>query len=125
MGSFVEVTSRFDPLKRFPNATKQALVEACGLIPYFVLEAATVAPEGAAGVLEAMNNAYGFAIGINLTGGTVSDEGVYRYPEDPDLYPIARFDVDGPEGAIASVFIYQCAIVAVRDNKETLVTRMD
>lgn len=125
MSGFVVVTKKLDPLEKFQKARPSDLIEAMGLIPYFVVEAATEGPEGAAGVLEAMNNAYGFAIGGNMTGGTVSEEGVYQYPEDPDLYPYARFTLSGPDGDIADVFVYPYAIVAVRDNKETLVTRMD
>ena len=121
MAGFVEMTNTFDPLKKYKG---QPLREAMGLIPYFIIEAATRGPTGAREVLDYMNEAYGFG-GPEMTGGTIEEDGTYTYPEDPDLYPYAKFNLSGPEGSIADVFVYPYAIVAVRDDKETLLTRMD
>ena len=121
MTGFVEMTNTFDPLKKYKG---QPLREAMGLIPYFIIEAAVEGPQSAREVLDAMNRTYGFG-GPEMTGGTIEEDGTHTYPGDPDLYPYAKFNLSGAEGTIADVFVDPYAIVAVRDDKETLVTRMD
>lgn len=124
MRGFVQMENTFDPLKKYTKYPRVDLREAMGLIPYFIIEAATDGPNGARDVLDAMNRTYGFG-GPEMTGGTIEEDGTYTYPEDPDLYPYAKFNLSGPEGSIADVFVYPYAIVAVRDDKETLISRMD
>ena len=56
-----------------------------------------------------------------MTGGEINEEGIYKYPEDPDLVPLIKC-IDGEE----TVYMYSYGIVAVvHEGKETFVTRMD
>lgn len=107
-----------DPLDKYPKASQEALMEACGFIPYFVADAAE--DSTAAAALNTMEGVYGFPA-MPMTGGEVSVEGVYSYPEDPDLYPLVAMATEGG----VEVLVYRHAIVVVRDEKETFVTRMD
>lgn len=115
---------KVDPLKKYPDVKKGRLVEACGLIPAFVAEAEIGLGEGAP--LEALHRAvmeiYGYGLGHPMTGGEVTPEGVYTYPEDPDLYPLVSLQTaQGHE-----VLIYQYAITAFRDSEgTTIVERID
>ena len=114
---------KLDPTGHFSgrNVPPKKLVEALGIVPYFVLSAAEDAQEPTArAVLDIMAEAYGFYLG-DMEGGTVDAEGVYSYPEDPDLYPLIKWTV----GEKVDVFMYPYAIVAVRDGTNTIITRMD
>lgn len=64
---------------------------------------------------------YGFGL-FEMKGGQVLDNGIYKYPEDPDLYPLLRVD-DEDE----TVFVYPYGIVAIRNKttRDTFVCRMD
>jgi hypothetical protein len=56
-----------------------------------------------------------------MTGSTVTEDGVWQYPEDPDLYPLMKLQ----EGDV-EMLVYPYALVAMRDTSgRTLCTRMD
>jgi hypothetical protein len=59
-----------------------------------------------------------------MTGGTVGEDLIYQYPEDPPLYPILQW-VDTRTGA--EFVFYQHAICAMRQapEDEWFITRMD
>jgi hypothetical protein len=112
-----------DPLRAFEKAPEDHLVSAAGLIPYFAVEALQEHPEGPArDVYDKMVSIYGFGDFSGAFTGTVSEEGVYSYPEDPDLSPIMKLYFPGSP---VEVFVYQYAIIAVRDDQETITSRMD
>ena len=112
-----------DPLKDFKSVEPVRLLEACGLLTSFAYEALLEVPEGSAeDVYTLMVSIYGFG-DMRMKGGTVSPEGVYKYPEDPELKPLAVIQYEGAEGT--KVYIYQYGIVAVQDNEATIVARMD
>ena len=116
-----------DPLNQFEGIKASKLFEATGLIPYFVAEAAlTAGLETAQDAMDIMNEAYGFGLGeYNLLEdgkGEVSPEGLYTYPEDPDMAPMVKFE--WAEGF--TVFVYQYALVAVRGPEgDAIMQRMD
>ena len=67
-----------------------------------------------------MTEGYGMPVS-EIDGGTVSAAGVYRFPGDPDLYPMALLARDEEQ-----VYIYAYGIVAfVSPDCPTWVTRMD
>lgn len=115
---------KVDPLKDYTKVNPLRLIEACGIIPQFVNYAADTGAEDAQAFMDLMSEAYGFGLSGNMLdhGGAVSPEGKYTYPEDAPLYPLVEWRT--PEGI--TVWVYEYAIVAVRDSKDnTVMTRMD
>jgi hypothetical protein len=118
------MTFEVDPLGKYEGVkNKQArLMSACGLLPYFVASSFAflgdkVSLEGFKGKME---EAYGFGGLIPMTGGHVDTDGTYAYPEDPPMSPFMAFEQEGVQ-----CYIYEYGIVAMRDDKDTIVTRMD
>jgi len=113
-----------DPTKEFTSVPQERLVDALGFIPEFVVAAFELFPEGdsAEDVYNAMVKVYRYGDYrfLSTNGGEVDSEGVYRYPEDPDLHPLVCFE----QGDV-KVFVYQHAIISVRDSRDTIVSRMD
>ena len=109
-----EVKYDIDPLDKFTNVAPEALVEACGFIPSFIN------PE-ADDVMEEALLQYGFSIGP-MVGGKVDGIGIYKYPGDPDLYPITRCVADNK-----TIYIYEYGIISFVDNEggETVTYRFD
>lgn len=106
-----------DPLGHFKGVDPQRLVEALGLLPGFI---AGSDPEDDAKT--AFDKAYCCGL-FEMSGGTVTGKGIYQFPEDPDMYPIAQL-LRGDE----TVYFYQSAIVAICDNNNpdnVFVTRID
>ena len=66
-----------------------------------------------------MQDFYQFSC-TEMKGGRVSEDGTYTYPRDPALHPVASITSD-----TAEVFVYEYAIVAIRQGEKTFVTRMD
>ncbi len=86
----MEVT--IDPTGAFKGVPQRGLFESCGLIPYFVAEAASTSLlENSEDVMEVMREAYGFSTKYNFLakeGSQVDKDGVYSTSdEDPDLSP--------------------------------------
>lgn len=113
-----------DPLGEFPKADKQALLDACGLIPAIFSQAAGEPDtEDAQTLYKAAVGVYGCGDYSGTDWGTVSKNGVYTssYEDDPPLKPIAVFR--WPFGV--EVLVYRSAIIAVRDEETTIISRMD
>lgn len=110
----------------YTRSTKEDLVQACGFIPQFFVNA-TMKLESANEDIEilakAMDDLYqfgGFSVPFE---GTVSDTGVYssQYDEDEDLQPYVTLYSRG-----YTCYIYPYAITAiVRDNGDTKIGRFD
>ena len=109
------LTVNFDPLEKYTELPNQVLNEMLGYIPSFLCyrtEDQTVK--------EALTKAYGFGELHEMTGGTIKDM-VYRYPEDPELYPLAEMT-----SRDTTVLQYQYGIVAILEpDGSVFVTRMD
>lgn len=61
---------------------------------------------------------------IEIEGGTVGHDGVYRYPDDPELHPYLRVDLQGESPG--TLFLYPYAIAVIRDkDRPDYVTRLD
>ena len=96
-------------------------IEWCGLIPEFIQAAVYAETLGAEQFMDKMCEEYGF--GRHEMGGELSDSGgIYRYPDDPDMYPIVMFMI--PDCKV-DVYVYNYGIVAVEDMENTIIVRMD
>lgn len=91
---------------------------ACGLLPQFA-----IGPN--ASVADNMEHNYQYHNGWTVGGeASIDERGVWSYPGDPDMYPIAK--IVGDEEVKETVYIYPHAIVGVaHDGKLVKWTRMD
>ena len=116
---------KIDPLNKFKGTPRQSIIEQCGLLPTFFFSVANKAALDHKDLtLEAawqgMDDEYGFGL-YKMTGSTVTPQGVWQYPEDPDLYPLVSMK-DGD----VELLVYDYGLVAMRDKSGmTLCTRMD
>ncbi len=103
-----------DPLNHYKGEKDARIMTAMGLLPYFVAEVSNESPAGGPEALAAMSGCYGFPVNNMLESGlgSVSEEGVYSYPEDPDMYPYAEFGV----GTEIQIFVYPYGMVYIRDD---------
>ncbi len=117
------MTMIIDPNEAFAGIKPKKLVDVMGIIPFFVQDVALSQPESASEAFELLQECYGYPVGDLLENGVgkVEQDGTYIYPDDPDLSPIALFEL--PDDI--QVFVYQYAFVAVRDAKTTLMARME
>jgi|TARA_R100001463_G_scaffold134796_1_gene197345 hypothetical protein len=75
-------------------------------------------------LVDFMRDKYGWGL-FEMKGGSVSDSGVYKYPEDPDLHWIAKVDTSKDDSKVEYSYIYPYAIVALSTEDGYFVTRMD
>jgi hypothetical protein len=116
------MTVDIDPTDSFKGIKPKKLLEATGLLSHFALDVAYSTPESVQEAFSMLMDCYGYGMGQDgVTDATVSPEGVYSYPEDPDLYPLVAFGLT--EDII--FYVYQYAICAVTDGTDTLMMRMD
>jgi len=106
-----------DPLDKFQDIETNRLINACGLIPGWVLNPASWGET----LIETLSRNYPFGLHPMPPGSKIENK-VHKYPEDPDLYPlleITRRD--------ETLLQYQYGIVAVLDpdGQTVLITRMD
>lgn len=97
-----------DPLDKFKDLPPEHLYECCGLLTsiFCTSEGETFKERG--------ENGYQFGTNWSKCGepgnASITKDGVYSYPEDPDLYPIAEFTKNDD-----NVWIYQYGMVVVPD----------
>jgi len=115
-----------DPLNvHLPKgASSKRIVDACGILPMFYTEAMVKGLETAQEVYDDMVKTYGFGDYGSASWGTVSPDGTYvsSYEEDPDMAPLLK--LTWPDNPVECL-IYEHAILAVRDEDKTIITRMD
>lgn len=104
-----------DPLEHYGVSRKE--IEAiCGIIPFWVKNVTYLGLP----LYVALNKQYQFGL-YNLQGGEVSPDGIFSYPEDPDLYPYCKIIRDDE-----TFYQYPMAICAiVQKDGSTFITRMD
>jgi hypothetical protein len=107
------LTRKIDPLNksRYPSGMT---LQICGFIPGWIQDSYFGALEdGAKGAFErVLEHYYGHFMPSASMTGTVTKDGVYKYPEDPDLYPLVSF-----EGEAETLYQYDFGIVAIVDNE--------
>ena len=119
-----------DPLGHFPGCTDRAVEAAVGLLPQIARDAYRMLDTEDVTAEDALGYAYGYGVFPMPTDNWKGD-GIWRYPGDPDLYPIARINVSGLKEELV-MWVYSHSLVAVEwkgDNPPAdlgvILTRMD
>ncbi len=122
----INTVIKTDPLGAFSGIKGTKLQEACGLIPYFIQEAALSDPLDATEAFDMLLESYGYGGSDMLPegAGEVLEDGTFVYPEDPDLAPMVSFVIQGEKDTI-EILVFQYGYVVVRDKANTHMTRMD
>ena len=116
VGVWLEQYSRGNMLEAMLNYEEREFAELLG----FIAEES----EEEESLVDFMRDKYGWGL-FEMKGGSVSDSGVYKYPEDPDLHWIAKVDTSKDDSKIEYSYIYPYAIVALPTEDGYFVTRMD
>jgi len=106
-----------DPLNHFPHISAEQLGEVCGIIPHWVLE--YTQSNHTMSLVDYLSLVYGFPV-HEMKGVTLTPEGIFQFPGDPDQYPLVKITLDN-----ATFYQYQFAMIAVVTPTSTFVTRMD
>lgn len=113
MTAYIDVN--LDPLGHYKHVDIGTLTDSLGMLPGWVMN-----PDyDGIPLRQALDEQYGFGL-HEMIGGEVDASGIYRYPEDPDLYPLLEIK-RGEE----TFYQYPYAIVAIRGPEGVFVTRMD
>jgi hypothetical protein len=112
-----------DPLNAYPAGVVNP--EHGGLIPSFFVTAferlhVNEQAPSLDNVAQAMDDIYRFGGFCYPLGGSVDPDGVYTYPQDPDLYPLLKMTCEG-----LTLYVYEYGIVALTDGARTLTARFD
>ncbi len=109
-----DIVWQLDPNKRFQKVNPERLAESLGLIPDFITEDTD-------DVIQTALDRYGFHLGGDM-GGTILDDGTYKYPGDPELHPLSRCEAGGKV-----IFVYDYGIISFVDaeTKEAVTYRFD
>ena len=104
-----------DPTGYFIGAIAGRIIESLGVLPFWLSEGL----EEGETAEHALLSRYEFASGP-MTGGTISEEGVYTHPEDLDLYPLAKVATE-----TETIYFYEYAMVSIVTEDKTTTYRMD
>jgi hypothetical protein len=107
-------TITMDPTDKYKSIPVDRLVDACGVLIAWAWNAVV-----AENPRKTFTGCYAFGC-TEMTGGVVNVDGVYKFPHDPALHPIASISYGN-----ATVYIYEYSIVAVVVDGVSFVTRMD
>lgn len=104
-----------DPLNKFPDILPTRLVESLGILPMWIDS------DDERTARQQFEAKYEFGV-HEMRGGTIDENGVYQYPEDPPLYPLATM-----QHLDDIIHFYQYAIVGIvnQTTGETFMTRLD
>ena len=107
-----------DPLNNFNHLSKPYLKEALGLIPNFVYNEDCMNLDAK----EALEQQYGFGSLYDSKDTTITEDGMYLYPGDEPLFPLAKM-IRKDE----FIWQYQYGLVIIQnaETKEIFATRMD
>ena len=108
---------KYDPLNMFMNVSDSDLGNLCSVIYHW----AGIALIANMPMREVIHRHYGYALDP-MEGGSVTENGLYSYPSDPDLYPLCKIEMSQE-----IIFFYEYEIIAIRnkDDKKTVVLRVD
>ena len=104
-----------DPTGYFIGAIAGRIIETIGVLPFWLSEGL----EEGETAEHALLSRYEYANGA-MTGGTIDKEGVYTYPSDPDLYPLAKVVTE-----TGTIYFYEYAMVSIVTDDKTTTYRMD
>lgn len=105
----------FDPTGAFDPINHGEALQELGLIPKFINDNDVVTK----GFYKVFDEEYGFPI-LEMKGGRVDETGVYFYPGDVALYPLAVY-----RSPTEKCYQYRYGIIAIVTETSTFVTRMD
>ena len=98
----IDPTGHFNAIKTNPHR----LIASLGILPNWAGQAYDFDNS----FKDALIHNYGCFYGGAMEGGTVDSDGIYSYPEDPELYPVA---VMTAEYTTDKVFFYEYSMVGV------------
>lgn len=97
----------YDPLDKYPDVPIKHFTEMCTVIYHWALIASTSGKP----MIDIIHQHYGYPLDP-FTGGTVTVNGVYSYPEDPDLYPICKIILHEE-----IIFYYEYEMMTIRNKQ--------
>jgi len=113
----MKITETIDPLNKFNHMSLNEIKETLGMLPFWVVNP----NHFDLSLKEALTLQYGFGGLYQSTGQTITKDGVYQYPEDPDLYPLIKI-----ERGESTFYQYQYGLIAiVQKDGSSFCTRMD
>jgi hypothetical protein len=113
----MNITYRVDPHNQYTHVPDEILGDMVGTLPSWAGNPEFMHLD----LHEAMEAQYGFGPLRHFDGSSIAEDGLYSYPEDPDMHPI--FELHRKDEIL---YIYEYAIVAFVDkNGKAFVTRMD
>jgi hypothetical protein len=77
-----------DPLDQYPDYDPADILNRLGFIPSFIADAIEEYGATSETLEKTVLEIYGYNPSP-MTGGAFTPNGVYQYPDDPDLYPLA------------------------------------
>ena len=120
-----QLKNRYQPLELnttvIPDTPEDQtqVVEALGLLPYWIGEHNLLGNTN--NLVQFMTEKYGFGELFEFKGGEILEDGIYRYPEDPDLPWVGRMNTK-----FGYVYFYEYAMIALPQGDGTyFITRMD
>ncbi len=111
----MNVTIETDPLSKYQGVDDYKLMNACGILTQWLVYGTDDSLQ------RRLLDEYAFYNGP-MTGGTLSREGLYQYPEDPEMYALVKFESDTE---ICFVFDYGIVGIFFKETGDTWITRMD
>ena len=107
----------FDPLSKYEGHTLGNLMDMLGILPLWLIEGL----KNDESAQHAIVSRYDFG-NPEMKGGVINEAGVYQYPQDEPLHPIATVTTQH-----TTVLFYPYAMVGFVDNKSggSLMYRMD
>lgn len=76
-----------DPLNKFNDYDLNSIYDMLGTLPYWAINPKYLDKP----LKEALDNQYGFGL-YESTGQTITEDGIYKYPKDPDSYPLIKIE---------------------------------
>ena len=110
----------FDPTNSFPNVSDEKLLQACGLIPVWVLEWRGLHSETRT-LREHLEECYPFGM-EECTLFTINSDASLSYEGDPDEKPILKLEF--PDGTEIYQYLHAWVMI-VEPGKPNFVTRLD
>jgi len=113
---------QFDPQNMFDQDV-EVLRDACGILPMWIYEAFK---EESLEPFEYLSGCYGFGTYNMSDEVTVTEDGTWQYPEDPDLTPLCKAEFESYDGIEHTFYIYQYGLVSyLREGVLEQAVRMD
>lgn len=111
---------KFDPLEQYSNISVEEALWRVGVLSSFIMQdflEVTTAKECFDKYFKHPISWRNVAQDKNLT---VTDDGIFRYTGDPDIYALVRF-----KNTYETVYIFPSGWVFIDDGKEPIVARID